>query len=476
MSALGFLGGVASHGQRKAGEKQTCGRRVDLTKCRVSVDAVGSDLQKSGKFEEDNGIDDDSQLSESRYLEKVLTARVYDVAIESALEDAPLLSGRVRNRILLKREDTQPVFSFKLRGAYNMMAKTPYNLIKNGVVAASAGNHAQGVALGAQTLGVPATIVMPSVTPAIKVEAVKRRGGTAILHGRNFDEAKAKAEEISKETGALYVPPFDHPEVIAGQGTIGLEILRQRSDHIDAIFIPIGGGGLIAGIATVVKRLRPEIKIIGVEPFEADAMKRSIDKGERVKLNRVGTFADGVAVIEVGEETFRLCKDLIDEIVLVDREEICASIKDMFEDTRSILEPSGALSVAGAKRYIADNDVTDQTFVAITSGANMNFDRLRYVSEMAEIGEQREAIFAVKIPERAGSFKELIRNLKNANITEFNYRFACYDEASVFVGVGVSGPKHAKDIFESLQSHYQTLNLTHDDMTKLHMRHLVGAL
>jgi len=457
-----------------AGGARRCARRVVRA---VAVERNGTAQVKEGVAEEDEGPYCYVACSplKNDYLERVLTAKVYDVAIESNLEDAPLLSQRIENRVLLKREDTQPVFSFKLRGAYNMMANAPKEVLKKGVIAASAGNHAQGVALGAQKLGVEARIVMPEVTPAIKIDAVRRRGATAILHGENFDEAKTHAMKIAEETGALYVPPFDHPDVIAGQGTVGLEILRQWSDDVDAIFVPVGGGGLIAGIATVVKRLRPEIKIIGVEPIDADAMSRSLKRGERVQLKRAGSFADGVAVIEVGCETFRLCKDLVDDVVLVNTSEICAAIKDMFEDTRSILEPAGALSVAGVKKYVETNNLKGSTFIAVTSGANMNFDRLRYVSEMAEIGEGREAIFAIKIPERPGAFKKLIADLKAQNITEFNYRYANPDEANVFVGVAVSGTQQRRAILEELEQKYRILDLSDNEMAKLHMRHLVGG-
>lgn len=412
----------------------------------------------------------------SDYLERVLTSRVYDVVAETPLELSRLLSDRFHNQIYLKREDTTDVKSFKLRGAYNMMAKASPGIISNGVVAASAGNHAQGVALGAQVLGVEATIVMPAVTPEIKVDAVRRLGATAILHGDNFDQAKRRALEIAEKEHKLFIPPFDHPDIIAGQGTIGLELIRQMSDF-DVVFVPVGGGGLIAGIATVIKRLRPHVKIIGVEPDDADAMYQSLKAGQRVRLNAVGTFADGVAVIEVGEEPFRLCKDLVDEVVLVSNDNICAAIKDIFEDTRSILEPAGALAVAGAKAWVEREGMRGMNLVVITSGANTNFDRLRHVSERAEIGEGREAVLAVTIPEVPGAFRELISALgANLNITEFNYRYNGAKDAHVYVGARVSQPVDTKSIITRLNHrNMKALDLTNDEMAKLHIRHLVGG-
>lgn len=410
------------------------------------------------------------------YLELVLTSRVYDVVTETPLEEAPLLSSRFHNRLLLKREDTTDVKSFKVRGAYNMMAKADPDSLKRGVVAASAGNHAQGVALAAQKLGISATIVMPAVTPKIKVDAVKRRGGNAILYGDNFDAAKIKALEIAKSSGMLFVPPFDHPEIIAGQGTVGLELLRQ-SNKFDVVFVPVGGGGLIAGIATVLKRLRPDVRIIGVEPQDANAMYQSLKAGERVRLDSVGAFADGVAVAEVGKETFRLCKDLVDDIVLVDTDQICAAMKDMFEETRSILEPAGALAVAGAKAYVEKTGAVDEILVAITSGANTNFDRLRHVSERAEIGEGREAVLAVTIPEHPGSFRKLIKSLgPDLNITEFNYRYRGKGDAHVFVGASISGRDGARTIVSKLEdAGYSAYDLTDNEMAKIHIRHLIGG-
>jgi threonine dehydratase len=410
------------------------------------------------------------------YLERILTARVYDVAVETQLEPAPRLSQRLDNRLLLKREDMQPVFSFKLRGAYNKMALLPPPARQCGVIASSAGNHAQGVALAAQTLGCDAVIVMPVTTPLIKINAVKKLGARVVLHGDSYDEAYAHAVQLGTEQQRTFVHPYDDPDVIAGQGTIGMEILRQHSNPIHAIFVPVGGGGLIAGIAAYVKRLRPEIKIIGVEPVDADAMCQSLHKGKRVRLSQVGLFADGVAVKSVGEETFRLCRELVDEIVLVDTDAICAAIKDVFEDTRTILEPAGALSIAGAKAYVTRENLHSETLVAIASGANMNFDRLRHVSERAELGEEREAILAVTIPERPGSFKAFCSLLGPRNITEFNYRYADPDQAHVFAGIEVQSRDEVATIIETLHAHgLPALDFTDNELAKLHIRHMVGG-
>ena len=410
------------------------------------------------------------------YLEKILNARVYDVAIESPLELAGNLSARIGNRILLKREDMQPVFSFKLRGAYNKMASLTPAQRKRGVITASAGNHAQGVALSAKKMGCRAVIVMPTTTPAIKVDAVKKRGGEVVLAGDSFDEACAHALLLEKKQKLTFVHPYDDPEVIAGQGTIGMEILRQHPEPIDAVFCAIGGGGLIAGVAAYIKRLRPETKIIGVETFDADAMSRSLKAGRRVKLDSVGLFADGTAVKYVGQETFRLCRELVDEVILVDTDAICAAIKDVFEDTRSILEPSGALAIAGAKAYAAKYKKKDATLVAVASGANTNFDRLRFVAERAEVGEQREAVLAVTLPEKPGSYKKFVSLIGSRNITEFNYRFHDAGEAHVFVGVQVPSRVESVKFVEQLRKNgYATLDLTDDEMAKLHIRHLVGG-
>jgi threonine dehydratase len=413
------------------------------------------------------------------YLEKVLNAQVYDVAIETPLELAGNLSSRVSNRIWLKREDLQPVFSFKLRGAYNKISSLSPEKLKRGVICASAGNHAQGVALSAAKVGCRAVIVMPTSTPGIKVEAVKRRGGEVVLHGDSYDEAYAHALELEKSEKLTFVHPFDDPEVIAGQGTIAMEILRQHSRHngpIHAIFCCVGGGGLIAGVAAYIKRLRPEIRIIGVEASDAAAMTQSLAKGHRVRLNQVGLFADGAAVKLVGEETFRLCKEYVDEMILVDTDAICAAIKDVFEDTRSILEPAGALAVAGAKEYVRKNKLKDKNLVAISSGANMNFDRLRFVAERAEFGEQREAVFAVTLPEKPGAYKKFLALIGKRNVTEFNYRYHTASEAHVYVGIQVADRKESLRLLDSLQKHgYPTLDLTDDEMAKNHVRHMVGG-
>ncbi len=410
------------------------------------------------------------------YLEKILRARVYDVAIETPLEVAANLSRRLNNTLLLKREDLQPVFSFKLRGAYNKMASLTPAQLKRGVVAASAGNHAQGVALSAQVLGCAATIVMPATTPQIKIDAVASRGATVVLHGDSYDEAYHHAKALARSEKKVFVHPYDDPEVIAGQGTIGMELLRQARQPIDAVFVPVGGGGLIAGIAVYLKRLNPKIKVIGVEPEEADAMARSLCKKKRVRLPQVGLFADGVAVKEVGEETFRLCQQFVDEIIRVDNDAICAAIKDVFEDTRSILEPAGALGVAGAKAWAAREKARGKNLVAIASGANMNFDRLRFVAERAELGEKREAVLAVTIPEKPGSFRAFCHLLGTRSITEFNYRFDNPAVAHIYVGVQVPNRSEGEKLVAALQKHdFPVLDLSENEMAKLHIRHLVGG-
>jgi threonine dehydratase len=410
------------------------------------------------------------------YLQKILTAKVYDVAIETPLDRAPTLSDRLRNHILLKREDQQPVFSFKLRGAYNKMAQlTPAQRAK-GVIAASAGNHAQGVALAAQKLSCRATIVMPVTTPHIKIGAVEARGARVVLHGDSYSDAYAKALVLQRGSGATFVHPYDDPDVIAGQGTVGMEILRQCQGPLDAIFVAVGGGGLIAGIAAYVKRVRPEVRIIGVEPVDSDAMTRSLAAGRRVSLPHVGLFADGVAVKQVGKETFRLARAYVDEMICVDTDATCAAIKDVFEDTRSILEPAGALAVAGVKAWCERQRVRDRTLVAIACGANMNFDRLRFVAERAELGEAREAIFAVTIPERPGSFREFCALLGQRNVTEFNYRFANAATAHLFVGIEVANRQEARDLLALFQRRrIEAFDLTDNEMAKLHVRHLVGG-
>jgi len=410
------------------------------------------------------------------YLVQILTARVYDVAQETPLEYAPNLSARLNNKLLLKREDMQSVFSFKLRGAYNKMAQLPPDLLAQGVIASSAGNHAQGVALGARQLGTRAIIVMPVTTPRMKVDAVKARGGEVVLHGDTYDDAYAYARQLEAEKGLTFIHPFDDPYVIAGQGTIGMEILRQYQQPIHAIFVAIGGGGLISGIAAYVKRLRPEIKIIGVEPVDADAMHQSLKAGKRVRLPQVGLFADGVAVREVGEETFRLCQQYVDDIILVDTDDTCAAIKDVFEDTRSILEPAGALAIAGAKAYVEREQIQGQTLIAVACGANMNFDRLRFVAERAELGERREAIFAVAIPEERGSLRKFCECIGKRNLTEFNYRIADEKEAHIFVGVQIQNRADAAKMVETFEAcGFKTIDLTDDELTKLHLRHMVGG-
>jgi threonine dehydratase len=410
------------------------------------------------------------------YLQRILAARVYDVAIETPLELAPQLSARTGARVLLKREDLQPVFSFKLRGAYNKMAQLPAAALRRGVIAASAGNHAQGVALAAQRLHCRATIVMPVTTPQIKVSAVKSRGATVVLRGDSYDEAYAHARALGRRRRLAFVHPYDDPEVIAGQGTVGMEILRQHPQDLHAIFVPIGGGGLISGIAAYVKRLRPGIKVIGVEPEDADAMYRSLKAGRRVRLDRVGLFADGVAVKEVGKETFRLCRELLDGVIRVSTDDICAAIKDVFEDTRAVLEPAGALPIAGVKAWCARGAARGRTVVAVASGANMNFDRLRFVAEEAELGEQREAVLAVTIPERPGSFRRFCAQVGARNITEFNYRYGDSREAHVFVGVQVRDRSETDRLVRRLRrTGLKALDFSDNELAKLHIRHTVGG-
>ncbi|TMH83123.1 MAG: threonine ammonia-lyase, biosynthetic [Betaproteobacteria bacterium] len=415
-------------------------------------------------------------MKRSDYLERILKARVYDVASESPLELAPGLSRRLRNRLFIKREDLQPVFSFKLRGAYNKMAGLPRLRLAKGVIAASAGNHAQGVALAAQHLGCRAVIVMPVTTPRIKVDAVRSRGAQVVLHGDSYAEAFTQAMRLKRRRGLAFVHPYDDPEVIAGQGTIGMEILRQQAGPLDAIFVPVGGGGLISGIAAYVKRVRPSIKLVGVEPADADAMTRSLRAKRRVTLESVGLFADGVAVKQVGRETFRLCRDLVDEMVLADTDEMCAAIKDVFEDTRVVLEPAGALAIAGAKAWVERHGARGKTLVAVASGANTNFNRLRFIAEEAELGEHREAILAVTIPERPGSFKKFCAQIGARSVTEFNYRISDSSAAHIFVGVEVHGSRETARIVRNLRRHgLTTLDLSNNEMAKWHVRHMVGG-
>lgn len=410
------------------------------------------------------------------YLEKIRQALVYDVAKKTPLEFQPSLSQRLGNRILLKREDMQPVFSFKLRGAYNKMAHLSASARAQGVIAASAGNHAQGVALSAQKLACRAVIVMPTTTPQIKVNAVKARGAEVVLFGDSYSDAYQYALTLEKQQGLTFVHPYDDPEVIAGQGTIAMEILNEHPEPIEAIFCCVGGGGLLAGIAAYVKALRPDIKVIGVEAQDADAMTQSLQQGHRVMLEQVGLFADGAAVKQVGEHTFALCQQYVDEMILVDNDAICAAIKDVFEDTRSILEPAGALATAGIKEYIKRHQMSGKTLIGIASGANMNFDRLRFVAERAEIGENREAVLAVSIPEKAGSFKTFCGLLAGHNITEFNYRYADAALAHIFVGLSIADCDAPAKIIEKLNQHgLPAIDLSNNEMAKLHLRHLVGG-
>lgn len=410
------------------------------------------------------------------YLQKILTARVYDVAKETPLEKAAHLSARLNNTLLLKREDMQSVFSFKLRGAYNKMAALSATELARGVVCASAGNHAQGVALAAKRLGARAVIVMPVTTPQVKVHAVKARGAEVVLHGDTYDDAYAHALTLAERDRLTFVHPFDDPDVIAGQGTIAMEILQQHPGPLHAIFVAIGGGGLAAGVAAYVKRVRPEVKVIGVEPVDADAMDRSLKAGRRVRLDRVGLFADGVAVRQVGVETFRLCRKYLDGMILVDTDDICAATKDVFEDSRAVLEPAGALAVAGAKAYVEQHRLKGETLVAIACGANLNFDRLRFIAERAELGEHREAVLAVTIPEGPGNLKRFCSLIGRRSVTEFNYRIADAKAAHIFVGIQTAGKGESEKIAAHFTRHgFETLDLTNDEMAKLHIRHLVGG-
>jgi len=415
------------------------------------------------------------------YLKRILNARVYDVARETELEVAPALSKRLGNTVLFKREDNQPVFSFKLRGAYNKMAGLSPAELQRGVIAASAGNHAQGVALSAQRLGCRAVIVMPVTTPQVKIDAVKSRGAEVMLAGESYSDAYAHALELQKKDGLCFVHPFDDPDVIAGQGTIGMEILRQHqalhSDRpIHAIFVAIGGGGLISGVAAYVKAVRPEIRIIGVQTTDSDAMAQSVAAGRRVMLANVGLFSDGTAVKQVGVETLRLVRKYVDEIILVDTDAICAAIKDVFAETRSILEPAGALSIAGLKAYVAREKLEDRTLVAIACGANMNFDRLRFVADRAEVGEEREAVFAVTIPEERGSFRRFCELVGAHDVTEFNYRIADAKVAHVFVGIGVKARGESAKLATTFRKNgFASLDLTHDELAKTHLRHMIGG-
>lgn len=412
-----------------------------------------------------------------RYIKRILEARVYDVAKETPLDPAPLLSKRISNNVLLKREDEQPVFSFKVRGAYNKMIQLSDEEKAIGVITASAGNHAQGVAISAREMGVNATIVMPKTTPDVKVNNVRELGGNAVLVGDAFDDARRYALEQAEEKGLIYIPPYDDPDVIAGQGTIAMEMLRQHKGDIDAIFVPVGGGGLIAGIAVYIKYLRPDIQVIGVEPEDSNCLQAAMEAGERVVLDQVGIFADGVAVAQIGEHTFEVARQYVDEVITVSTDEICAAIKDIFDDTRSVCEPAGALGVAGLKKYVEREQCKDQTLIAIDSGANVNFDRLRHVAERAEIGEKREAIVAARIPERPGSFKQFCTALGKRNVTEFNYRYSDNNDAIVFAGIQLKAGGDGRDeLLGNLREQgYEVTDLSDDETAKLHVRYMVGG-
>ncbi|NIA26841.1 MAG: threonine ammonia-lyase, biosynthetic [Desulfobulbaceae bacterium] len=416
-------------------------------------------------------------MSDTDYLERIQNAPVYDVAIESPLDFARNLSVRLNNRIWLKREDLQPVFSFKLRGAYTKLASLSDTELAHGVICSSAGNHAQGVALAAQRRGARAVIVMPVTTPSIKVDAVRSLDGEVVLHGDTYDDAYAHARELERQHGLVFIHPFDDPDVIAGQGTIAVEILKQTKEDIDAIFVPIGGGGLIAGIATYIKSVNPAIRIIGVEPADSAAMRDSLQAGHPVVLDHVGIFADGVAVRRVGDETFRLCQQFVDEIITVDTDQICAAIRDIFEDTRSIVEPAGGLTVAGVKKYIADNKLENQSFVTINCGANVNFDRLRHIAERAAVGEQTEMLLAAEIPEEPGSFRNFCEIIGRRGITEFNYRYSNTRKAHIFVGVQLQHGTEERDqlLAELRDAAYPVEDLSDNEMAKLHVRHMVGG-
>ena len=411
------------------------------------------------------------------YIKRILDARVYDVARETPVDRAELMSRRLDNRVWLKREDLQPVFSFKLRGAYNKMHHLTSEQRACGVVTASAGNHAQGLAMAASRMKVKATIVMPCTTPQIKVDAVRDRGARVVLRGDSYDEAAEHAAALVKEKGMTYVHPFDDPDVIAGQGTVGMEIVRQQEQPLDAIFVPVGGGGLLAGVAAFIKYVWPQTRVIGVEPEDAACLKLALERGRRAVLPEVGLFADGCAVAQVGKETFRVIRELVDEVITVSTDEMCAAIKDIFEDTRSIAEPAGALALAGLKLYVEREGAQNKDLLAIVSGANTNFDRLRYISERTEIGEQREAVISVTIPEKPGSFRVFCSALGRRNITEFNYRYADKGSAQVFVGLSVvPGGEDLASLLQVLREKgYEAQDLTDNEVAKLHVRYMVGG-
>ncbi len=411
------------------------------------------------------------------YIKRILDARVYDVARETPIDEALLMSRRLGNRVWLKREDLQPVFSFKLRGAYNKMSRLSPEQLAAGVVAASAGNHAQGVAMAAQKLNVKATIVMPRTTPQIKVDAVRNRGARVVLHGDSFDEASVYARKLVEEKAMTYVHPFDDPDVIAGQGTIGMEIVRQHQQPLDALFVPVGGGGLLAGVAAYVRYVWPDTRIIGVEPEDAACLQLALQKGRRATLSEVGLFADGCAVAQIGKETFRVIRNTVDEVITITTDEMCAAIKDIFEDTRSIAEPAGALALAGLKKYVERTGVSGKHLLAIVSGANTNFDRLRYISERTETGEHREAVISVTLPEQPGSFRAFCSALGRRNITEFNYRYADTGSAQVFVGLSVvpGGEDLAELLADLGERGYVTEDMTNNEVAKLHIRYMVGG-
>jgi threonine dehydratase len=417
---------------------------------------------------------DDAELN--AYLKRILNARVYDVALETPLQRATQLSERLRNDIWLKREDTQPVFSFKLRGAYNKLAQLEPKQLARGVICASAGNHAQGVALGARKLGARAVIVMPVTTPEVKIDAVRRLGGEVVLHGDSYSDAYAHAVELERQQGLVFIHPFDDPDVIAGQGTVAMEILHQHTAPIDAIFVAVGGGGLISGVAAYVKAVRPEIRIVGVQTVDSDAMTRSVQTGRSVALKEVGLFSDGTAVKQVGRQTLRLAQRWVDEFITVDTDEVCAAIKDIYQDTRCVVEPAGALGVAAIRKYVQAHRCKGRTLVSIVCGANMNFDRLGFVAERALVGEEREALFAVTIPEERGSFRRFCELIGPRNVTEFNYRISDTEKAHVFVGLSVSDAKEPARIAREFERHgFSTIDLTHDDLAREHLRHMIGG-